>query len=218
MNIVNLVRPTCLRRRLDVVKPRGRPAPRPNRPSGETSTVPTSHSWRGWLVRKSLKRANLSTEPVMSFTPSGVKSSGSTVPLCGISTIFSLVSRSHSFAVWYAAVVATYRPPPGRSRDLRHPSSGPTRETFQQFSSPTPRCAVASAGERGFTFGRYGCDDEVGGAHRFECIELLDVFDAVGAALFTGAGYGDFRVGREIDRGRRNPNVSNHALWPGPAV
>ena len=66
---------------------------------------------------------------------------------------------------------------------------------FSSFQVPLPRCAVASAGERGFTFGRYGCNDEVEGALRFECIELLDVFDAVGAALFTGAGYGDFRVG-----------------------
>ena len=77
----------------------------------------------------------------------------------------------------------------------------PLANHFNSFQVPLPRCAVASAGERGFTFGRYGCDDEVGGALRFECIELLAVFDAVGAALFTGAGYGDFRVGREIDRG-----------------
>ena len=77
----------------------------------------------------------------------------------------------------------------------------PLANHFTSFQVPLPRCAVASAGERGFTFGRYGCDDEVGGALWFECIELLAVFDAVGVALFTGAGYGDFRVGREIDRG-----------------
>ena len=77
----------------------------------------------------------------------------------------------------------------------------PLANHFTGFQVPLPRCAVASAGERGFTVGRYGCDDDVGGALRLECVELLAVFDAVGAALFPGAGYGDFRVGREIDRG-----------------
>ena len=77
----------------------------------------------------------------------------------------------------------------------------PLANHFNSFQVPLPRCAVASAGEHRFTFGPYGCDDEVGGALRFECIELLVVFDALGAALFTGAGYGDFRVGKESDRG-----------------
>ena len=76
----------------------------------------------------------------------------------------------------------------------------PLANHFNSFQVSLPRCTVVSSGERGFTFERYGCDDEVGGAHRFESIELLAVFDALCAALFTGAGYGDFRVGREIDR------------------
>ena len=34
----------------------------------------------------------------------------------------------------------------------------PLANHFTSFQVPLPRCAVASAGERGFTFGRYGCD------------------------------------------------------------
>ena len=37
--------------------------------------------------------------------------------------------------------------------------AAPLANHFNSFQVPLPRSAVASAGERGFTFGRYGCDD-----------------------------------------------------------
>ena len=76
----------------------------------------------------------------------------------------------------------------------------PFANHFIRFQVPLRRCAVANAGKRGFIVGRYGCDDDLEEAIRFEFTGLLAVLDAAGAALFRGAGYGDFRIGREIDR------------------
>lgn len=210
MNIVDgtLVRPTMdFVAGLDVVKPRGAVL-RPARAKP--------------AVRRDVVRADF---PVV--FPFVERLAGSQIPQAGefvhrtgheFHIVWCKIQQEHSSVVWHFDDFLVGLPIPHLRRVVRsgfgNVSSVAGREVkifdillvapltnhFTSFQVRLSRCAVASAGERGFTFGRYGCDDEVGGAHRFESIELLAVFDALCAALFTGAGYGDFRVGREIDR------------------